>query len=141
MIRRVHNRAAFTLIEVMVAVMIISVVILAMVKMYSNNTFLFDSYKKHAQINQYASFLIANKEYGYENKNITLYDLVNEFDMEDELRRKLKAKKAQLTYKVVKNIDLSEDSNESAPQMSLEIGQTVLRVETNSVAMMRLQLR
>lgn len=121
--------------------MIISVVILAMVKMYSNNTFLFDSYKKHAQINQYASFLIANKEYGYENKNITLYDLVNEFDMEDELRRKLKAKKAQLAYKVVKNIDLSEDSNESAPQMSLEIGQTVLRVETNSVAMMRLQLR
>ena len=121
--------------------MIISVVILAMVKMYSNNTFLFSAYKKHAQINQYASFLIGNKEYGYENKNITLYDLTNEFDMEDDLRRKLKATKAELSYKVVKNIDLSEDSNESAPQMSLEIGETVLRVQKNSVALMRLQLR
>jgi len=136
-----ESRTAFTLIEVMVAVMIISVVILAMVQMYSNNTFLFDSYKKHAKTNQYASFLIANKEYGYESKNISLYDLVNEFDMEDDLRRELKGKKAQLTYKVVKNIDLSEDSNESAPQMSLEIGESVLRVEKNSVALMRLQLR
>ena len=121
--------------------MIITVVILAMVQMYSNNTFLFSSYKDHAQISQYASFLIGNKDYGYENKNIKIYDLVSEFDMEDELRRKLKAKKAELAYRVVKNIDLSEDSNESVSQMSLEIGQTVLRVGNNSVAFMRLQLR
>lgn len=121
--------------------MIISVVILAMVQMYSNNTFLFDSYKKHAKISQYSSFLIANEEYGYESKNVTLYDLVNEFDMENDLRRKLKQQKVELNYKVLKNIDLSEESNESAPQMSLEIGESVLRSNKNSVALMRLQLR
>lgn len=134
-------RAAFTLIEVMVAVMIISVVILAMVQMYSNNSFLFDSYKKHAKISQYSSFLIANKEYGYEEKRVTLYDLLNEFDMENDLRRRLKQQKVELDYKVLKNIDLSEESNESAPQMSLEIGESLLRMNKNSVALMRLQLR
>lgn len=134
-------RAAFTLIEVMVAVMIISVVILAMVQMYSNNSFLFDSYKKHAKISQYSSFLIANKEYGYEEKRVTLYELLNEFDMENDLRRRLKQQKVELDYKVLKNIDLSEESNESAPQMSLEIGESLLRMNKNSVALMRLQLR
>ena len=134
-------RAAFTLIEVMVAVMIISVVILAMVQMYSNNSFLFDSYKKHAKISQYSSFLIANKEYGYEEKRVTLYDLLNEFDMENDLRRRLKQQKVELDYKVLKNIDLSEESNESTPQMSLEIGESLLRMNKNSVALMRLQLR
>ncbi len=134
-------RAAFTLIEVMVAVMIISVVILAMVQMYSNNSFLFDSYKKHAKISQYSSFLIANKEYGYEEKRVTLYDLLNEFDMENDLRRRLKQQKVELDYKVLKNIDLSEESNESAPQMSLEIGESIFRMNKNSVALMRLQLR
>ena len=61
--------------------------------------------------------------------------------MENDLRRKLKQQKVELTYKVLKNIDLSEESNESAPQMSLEIGESVLRSNKNSVALMRLQLR
>ena len=134
-------RAAFTLIEVMVAVMIISVVILALVRMYSNNTFLFSAYKKRSQVSQYSSFLIANKEYGYENKNVHLYDLLSEFDMEDKLRRQLKKQKAQVIYKVLKNMDLGEESNTSAPQMSLEIGSSILRVDDASAALMRLQLR
>lgn len=121
--------------------MIISVVILAMVQMYSNNTFLLDSYKKHANITQYSSYLIANKEYGYESKNTTLYELLDEFDIETDLRRKLKQQKVEISYKVLKNIDLSEESNESAPQISLEIGESILRTDKNSVALTRLQLR
>ncbi len=134
-------RTAFTLIEVMVAVMIISVVIMALVHMYSNNIFLFSAYKKQSQVSQYSSFLIANKEYGYEDKNTNLYDLLNEFDMEDKLRRELKKQKAKVIYKVLKNIDLGEESNTSAPQMALEIGSSVLRVNDASNALMRLQLR
>jgi len=134
-------RAAFTLIEVMVAVMIISVVILALVRMYSNNTFLFSAYKKRSEAAQYSSFLIANTEYGYEDKNVNLYDLLSEFDMEDKLRRQLKKQKAKVIYQVVKNMDLGEESNTSAPQMSLEIGNSILRVHDTSAVLMRLQLR
>ena len=136
------KRRAFTLIEVMIAVMIISVVILALLRMYSNDTYLFASYKKESHVNDYASFLVENSDYGLENKNIYLYDLVSEFDMEDNLRRKLKAQKAEVIYKVVKNIDLSDDTNTTAPQMSLEIGQSVLRLDKGtSAALLRLQLQ
>jgi prepilin-type N-terminal cleavage/methylation domain-containing protein len=134
-------RAAFTLIEVMVAVMIISVVILALIRMYSNNTFLFSAYKKQSQAAQYSSFLIANQEYGFEDKRVTLYDLVNEFDLEDTLRRKLKKEKVEVVYRVMKNIALDEESNTSAPKLSLEIGSSVLRLGNESAALMRLQLR
>ncbi|SFV70776.1 hypothetical protein MNB_SM-5-1480 [hydrothermal vent metagenome] len=136
------KRGAFTLIEVMVAVMIISVVILALMRMYANDTYLFATYKKESHVNDYASFLIENSDFGLENKNIYLYDLVSEFDMEDNLRRKLKEQKAEVIYKVVKNIDLSDDTNTTAPQMSLEIGESVIRLDKGaSTALSRLQLR
>jgi len=136
------KRGAFTLIEVMVAVMIISVVILALMRMYANDTYLFATYKKESHVNDYASFLIENSDFGLENKNIYLYDLVSEFDMEDNLRRKLKEQKAEVIYKVVKNIDLSDDTNTTAPQMALEIGESVIRLDKGaSTALSRLQLR
>ena len=135
------RHAAFTLIEVMVAVMIISVVIMALVRMYSNNTFLFSSYKKQSAVSQYSSFLIGNKEYGHLNKAVSLYDLVHEFDMNDDLRRELKQEHAKVFYQVLKTLSLDEESNTSAPQISLEIGKTVLRLKKESAALMRLQLQ
>ena len=142
MSKKKSYRAAFTLIEVMIAVMIISVVILALMRMYSNDTYLFASYKKESHVSDYASFLIENKDFGLENKNISLYDLVSEFNIEDNLRRKLKAQKADVIYKVLKTMDLSEESNTTAPQMSLEIGQSVVRLHKGaSTALLRLQLR
>ncbi len=135
------RHAAFTLIEVMVAVMIISVVIMALVRMYSNNTFLFSSYKKQSAVSQYSSFLIGNKEYGHLNKDVSLYDLVHEFDMNDDLRRELKQEHAKVFYQVLKTLSLDEESNTSAPQISLEIGKTVLRLKKESAALMRLQLQ
>jgi len=135
------RHAAFTLIEVMVAVMIISVVIMALVRMYSNNTFLFSSYKKQSAVSQYSSFLIGNKEYGHLNKAVSLYDLVHEFDMNDDLRRELKQEHAKVFYQVLKTLSLDEESNTSAPQISLEIGKTVLRLQKESTALMRLQLQ
>jgi len=139
MSKKSSARTAFTLIEVMVAVMIISVVIMALIRMYSNNTFLFSSYKKQGKINQYTSLLIGNKDYGFENKEIHLYDLVSDFDLDDDLRRKLKAQKAKIQYKILNIIDLSEESNESATGMVLELGNTLLKTNDNSLSLLRLR--
>jgi len=138
---RTEFRTAFTLIEVMVAVMIISVVIMALVRMHSNNNYLFSSYKQHTTVSQYSTLLIANQEYGFENKNLTLNDLAQDFDLDDDLRRELKSQKVELKYKMLRNIDLSEESNASATQLFLEVGSDILKVNNESIATLRLRLQ
>lgn len=133
--------SAFTLIEVMVAVMIISVVIMALIKMYSNNIFLFDKYKKQIKINEYSSLLVDNSKYGMEKKTLNLYNLVDDFDINDNLRRKLKEQKASIVYQEVNSIDLSEDDNSSGSQLTLEIGKSILKVNDISTYLIRLQIK
>lgn len=138
------KKPAFTLIEVMVAVMIISVVIMALLKMYANNTLIFSSIKEQIKTNEYSSLLISNDNYGFEEKQLTLNNLVDNYDLESDLRRELKAKKAQLTYEIVQSIDLSEQ-NETDEGMNsglvLEVGRDVLKTKEFSVALMRLRIK
>jgi len=140
------KRSAFTLIEVMVSVMIISVVIMALLKMYANNTHIFTSLKKQIITNEYSSFLISNANYGFEDKHLDLYKLLDTFDVESDLRRKLKSQKVELRYEVLRSIDLSEqDDGEEEGQgnsgLVLEIGRDVLKNKNFSVALMRLQIK
>jgi prepilin-type N-terminal cleavage/methylation domain-containing protein len=138
-------KRGFTLIEVMVAVMIISIVIMGLLQMYSNNTHIFSAIKKQIKTNQYVSFLVSSDDYGFENKDIYLYDLVKDFDFESDLKRELKAIKAKVIYEEIETIDLSEDSNESqnagSSAVVLEIGRTVLQSDEFSTAFMRLKIR
>lgn len=140
MTKKSFNKA-FTLIEVMVAVMIISVVIMALVKMYANNNFLLTSYKKQIRSNEDLYFLIGNKDYGFEDKDTYLYNLVQEFDIDDDLRRKLKQTKVKIIYQEVKTMDLSDDENGSGTNMVLEIGNSIVKTDTASSAMLRLRIQ
>ena len=139
------SKKAFTLIEVMVAVMIISVVIMALIQMYANNTHIFSSMKKQTQINQYSSLLISNDNYGFEDKNINLNDLVNDFDLENTLRRELKDRKVKVIYTELETIDISEQENDEDSEVSsslgLEIGKSILQTENSSTALMRFRIR
>ena len=141
------NKNAFTLIEVMVAVMIISVVIMALIQMYANNTHIFLSLKNQTKANQYSSFLIGNKKHGYEDKSISMYDLVDDFDLSDDLRRKLKDIKVNVIYSELDAIDLSEsDTQESsedivASELVLEIGKSILKTESSSSSLLRFRLQ
>ena len=141
------NKNAFTLIEVMVAVMIISVVIMALIQMYANNTHIFLSLKNQTKANQYSSFLIGNKKYGYEDKSISMYDLVDDFDLSDDLRRKLKDIKVNVIYSELDAIDLSEsDTQESsedivASELVLELGKSILKTESSSSSLLRFRLQ
>lgn len=141
------SKEAFTLIEVMVAVMIISVVIMALIQMFANNTHLFLSFQKQTKINQYSSFLIANETYGYENKSISMDELVHDFDLRDEVRRELKDMKVKLIYAELERVDLSESKNvesqetKETPDVVLELGKTILQKEDSSSSLLRFRLQ
>lgn len=134
-------RSAFTLIEVMVAVMIISVVIAALLQMFANNTHIFSQITKQAKINQYASLFISNRDYGLESKNIHLDDLVSDFKLESNLAKELRDTKVKVIYQKVDQIDMSEsDDKESTSSMIFEIGKTVLKINDSSIALLRVRM-
>jgi len=139
-----HAKEAFTLIEVMVSVMIISVVIMALIEMFSNNTHLFSYIKKQTTITQYTSFFISNKEYGFQIKDVTLNDLLRDFNLDDTLRRELKNSKTKVLYQKLERIDLSEQSGDTEAEgnskMVLEIGKTILQAEGSSSSLLRLRV-
>ena len=134
-------RTAFTLIEVMVSVLIISTVILALLELFSNNSHIFSNLSKKSQTTQYMSFIIANDEYGFEDKKLTLYDMVSEFDIESDLRRELKSKKIHIIYQELDRIDMSEseDNNTEGSGMVFEIGKSVLKSDESSVSLIRIK--
>ncbi len=129
----------------MVAVMIISVVIMALLQMYANNTHIFSSMKQQTKINQYSSFLISNENYGFRDKNIYLHALVRDFDLEDDLRRKLKETKIKMLYKELETIDIGDESSdedvESSSGLVLEIGESIIQTDDGSSALIRFRIR
>ncbi len=159
---KAYFRSAFTLIEVMVAVMIISVVILALLNMQGNSSFIFSKLTKDAQVNQYASFFISNTDYGFENKNVRMDALVKEFDVENKLRRELKNVKVEVIYQELEKIDMQEYEDtentldeydeqgvlkQNSSSMAFEVGKTILKVkgrdakEEASTSLIRLRMQ
>ena len=153
------GRSAFTLIEVMVSVVIISTVIMALIKLFANNTHIFASLQKKNETSQSLSFMMSNYNYGFEDDKITLYNLVEDFDLESDLKRKLKDTKIELIYQELDKIDMSEfdgtdEENEdlyeedveeevknASSNLVFEIGKTVLKTGDSSSALMRIRLQ
>jgi len=104
--------------------------------------------KQEIKTNQYISLLIGNDEYGFEKKHIVMYDLVKDFNIENELKRKLKSLKTDIVYTKVDSIDLSDDTGETTSSESksnsgvvLEIGRYTLKTETFSTSIIRLRIK
>jgi len=147
-------RGGFTLIEVMVAVMIVSVVIAALLEMRGNTTQKFFTIKKMLVTNQYNSFLLnVGEKYGFERSSLTLYGLVDDFDLESDLRRRLKSIKVSIDYEELSVIDTNEytssqeDSQENmqgesgATGIIFEIGKTVLEGENMKGSLIRVRVQ
>ncbi len=137
-------RAAFTLVEVMVSVMIISVVIMALIEMHGNSTHLFTNIKERLHVSFLPSLLIANPDYGYENKTLSADMLTKDFILDDDLRRKLKALNITLSYEQLDSMQapISDKNSTVDSQNSLfYIGKTTLKVENSSVSFLRITTR
>ena len=152
------SRTAFTLIEVMVAVMIVSIVIAALLEMRGNTNFKFLQIKEMMHTNQYNSFLLTQgSKYGFEEDSIDLERLVEDFDLESGLRRKLASIKAKITYEELSVIDTNEfidgadinssdaqeveEAENSAPGIILEIGKTKLTSKSFDGQLIRVRVQ
>jgi len=115
---------------------IISVVILALLEMRGNSGFMFAKHTNSLKVNQYASFFISNNDYGFNKENVHMDDLVSDFKVTDELRRKLKEVKVEVVYQQLERFSDASDNNESSEDyiegegnnVALEIGKTILKV-------------
>lgn len=138
-------KKGFTLIEVMIAVMIISIVIAALLKIKADNVNLFSTLKYQVETNQYLSLLMQSN-YGFEDKDITLDKLVNDFDVEHDLRTELKRTKVKLIYQEMQKIDTGsfEDDtqdNENSNSAIFEIGRSIIKTDKSSSSLLRLRIK
>ncbi|WP_345992186.1 prepilin-type N-terminal cleavage/methylation domain-containing protein [Sulfurimonas sp. HSL-1716] len=100
----------FTLIEVMVAVMIISVVIMALLQMHANSTNLFSNIEEKLTKEDLSSFFVGNADYGFNKEKVDAYELVSEFSLDDDFRRQLKQNKLSIDYE---QLDTPDDNNQT----------------------------
>lgn len=134
--------------EVMVAVLIVSVVIAALLQMRGDTSQKFFSLQKMMQTNQYSSFLLGvSDKYGFDSSQMDMKRLVDEFELESDLRWRLKSLKTEIKYKELTTIDTSEmsdtqDSNESASTgFVFEIGKSIIKTKESSGQLIRVRLQ
>jgi prepilin-type N-terminal cleavage/methylation domain-containing protein len=132
------KRSAFTLMEVMIAVMIVSVVIASILQMRGNSSFIYERIEKNAKVNQYLSFLIDNQDFGYEKKTTTMKNLCDEFKLDSELRREFADIKLKLDYKKLDVLDMSEYDENS--QLVIESGNSILSTPSSSASLLRIRI-
>lgn len=126
-------RQAFTLIEVMVAVMIVSVVIAGIITLRGNSSTLLMHMQKEAKEMQYASFLPFSQEDGLQTAKTNLYRLSKEIDMDDDIRRKLKNTPVAIKYNKIRSYDTGD--------VTLEIGETRLKSTNFQISLKRITLQ
>jgi len=73
----------------MVAVMIVSVVIASLLKLRGDTNHLFMQIQKSQKESTTGTFLLWNRNYGLNKSNTNLYRLVEDFNIDDDLRREL----------------------------------------------------
>lgn len=132
------KRNAFTLMEVMVAVMIVSVVIASIIEMRGNSTFIYLQIDKNKHVNQYLSFLVGNEKYGYEKESTTMKNLCDDFELDSELRREFSDIKIDIDYKELETLDMSEYDENS--ELVIEIGKSILSSKEASSSFVRIRL-
>ena len=126
--------------------MIVSVVIAALLVMRGNITHKYFTLKEMMQTNQYSSFLLATQsKYGFEKSNIDMKRLVDGFELESDLRRKLSAMKVKLDYEVLDVIDTNEFGDEEPDATGggivFEIGKSIMNTEKFSSHLIRVKIQ
>jgi prepilin-type N-terminal cleavage/methylation domain-containing protein len=149
----------FTLLEVLVAVMIIAVVIGSLIQLFANNSNTFASIPQRILHTNTTSLLLGNEVYGFQKDKTDLAELVKDFKIDDDLRRKLKNIKAEIIYSEVTTIDFGDASESIAEEASsktggetlvkdaadvsnsMEIGRTTLKIKDQSSSFVRIKFQ
>ena len=127
-------RKGFTLIEVMISVLIISLVIVALLEMHGNSSHTLLNLKKQIYVNTFNSFFISNKNYVVESKSTTLDKLLSEFSISTDLRIALKKVKIDFKYQELDTIDINYG-------MVIKVDKIIFNIDKSSTSIIRLKLR
>ena len=151
----------FTLIEVLVAVMIIAVVIGALIQLFATNSHTFSSVHKKILHTNKTTLLLGHAVYGLENKRVDLAELVKDFNLDDDLRRLLKKERVEIRYTEVTSVDFDEAAEaiaeaeanatndgsdvyiEEAGEATntLEVGRTTLKIGDQTSSFLRVKFQ
>ena len=129
-------RIGFTLIEVLVAVMVVSVIIAAMIHLRANGVFLMQKTAQKEQNSGYCTFLLGS-EYGFEKERFSLDDTAARFDMDDDLRKILRNITVKSSWQKVANFAF-EDANASVA-LSIEIGKSTISFQDGGCSFYRIR--
>jgi prepilin-type N-terminal cleavage/methylation domain-containing protein len=139
-------RRAFTLIEVIVAVMLISVVITALLQLYANNSRYFDRFRTSGADALSATLLLGVDE--QESERIRLGRLCEGFELDDELRQALKQRSMKKTDTLVmtleeqgsKTVMSDHDRSDDRQYPALEVWRSVISIDGQPAVLVRLRL-
>ena len=100
-------KKSFSLIEVLVAVMLLSIVMVALLQVQQNNLFFLDKFKSSIKYDEYLSLATINqiRFKKLRNENIYLDEIVNYKD--DDIRKKIKNIKVHIKDSKKNQLDLS----------------------------------
>ena len=102
-------KKSFSLIEVLIAITLLSIVITAIFQIKQNNLFLLSKFQKSSKNNQLISLAVTNNLNPNNLKNTHIYlDKIVDFK-DDDIRKKLKDIKVYIKDDEGKTIDLSND--------------------------------
>lgn len=117
----------------MIAVMIVSIVIAALFKLRGDTNNLFTQIQQNQKYKTYTTLLLWERDYGFHKKSLNLYRFVENFTIDDDLRRELKEIKIDLKYTKLKSIDLDTQK--------LEVGRTDFHFQNFELYFNRVILR
>ena len=139
--------------------MIIAVVIGSLIQLFANNSNTFASIPQRILHTNTTSLLLGNEVYGFQKDKTDLAELVKDFKIDDDLRRKLKNIKAEIIYSEVTTIDFGDASESIAEEASsktggetlvkdaadvsnsMEIGRTTLKIKDQSSSFIRIKFQ
>lgn len=126
---------AFTLIEVMVAVVIVSVVIGTLLKLQGDASTKLLWLKKSLKESEYITFLFTNEQkYGFLKEHTTAYKLLGDFDIDRDIARVLKQERIAISYQKKERFTMPNGS-------IFEIGTTKLDLKKSQLMIERIRLQ
>lgn len=100
-------KKAFTLMEVIIAVSLLSVVMLSLFQVKGNNIFILEKSKENKKQNEYLSLVMDSTEYSKRNENVYLDKYFNILD--DDIRREFKEIKIKIKDEILEEKDVIYD--------------------------------
>lgn len=134
------SKKAFTLIEVLISVSIISIIVAAFLNIEQESKFLIDKNVKKIAATHLSSIVLLNTDQKDDKSDLYLYDLLKGFDLKDDLIKFLKSKKVHISFDLYKTIGDDENSSEENKSVMLNIYKQTANIDGNVVSIYRISL-